>query len=480
MSFQNKLFRNNLKVAIIPIISFAMIILIFLGLYRHTFYSDLSGARTVSDDAKKIIQVYNQTKVDDFNRSDFNFTNYANIFSSIGYSIAVIKDDEFIFSNLRSQDKEAIADYTLSNLKELINIPFVTTHDNKNLVMIHKQEQFTDYHIVALSNRNHFRNFAANNYFFCALLLLLLIFIILVFIICKKYSKRLTRQLMLPIEQLGEGAKRIQEGNLDIQLEYNNEDEFKQVFDSFNEMQLRLKQSILTSINREKTQQEMIAEISHDLKTPLTAIKGYVKGIEDGIANTPEKQAHYFRKIRSKTDNMIYLIDEILMFSRLDRNKIMFHVMPTSIDTYLKEVTYAFQEEYYSSNLTIEFIPDATNAIVNLDTVQFNRVLENILENSRKYSGREHTLVVIRTALINDSVIITLQDNGNGIEEDKLSHIFETFYRGDDTRNQAINGSGLGLAISRQIIEQLNGTITAKNADGLCINITLNCIKQGD
>ncbi len=462
----------NLKVAIIPMITFVFMILFLLGLFRHAFYNSLSTSDLTDSDMDKVISLMEQTNLADIANSTVDYSSYDATFDTLGFSVAIFKDNQLLHTNFHGETSY-LSSYIKTDIAKLQDTPVVTTLNRKRQILLHRSLGESDYYIIVRSTSTKLSSLLGTDAFFYTFVFFLILLIFFIFKLCQKYSKRLTKQLMLPIKQLGEGAKRIQEGNLDVNLDYTTKDEFEPVFDSFNEMQTRLKESILLRIDREKEQQEMIAEISHDLKTPLTSIKGYVKGLEDGVASTPEKQAHYLMKIRKKTDDMSHLIDEILIYSRLTRNKIAFNSTNVTIDTYLQEVLAIMQEDNDEQLLSIEFKPNAPSSIVRLDPLQFNRVLDNIIENSKKYACKEHTIVTVSTRKRGNSVEITIKDNGYGVANDKLSHIFDTFYRADDSRNQSTNGTGLGLAITKHIIEKLSGSITAKNNDGLCIIITL-------
>lgn len=478
MSFRNKLFYTNLKVAILPIVFFVVIIIGLFSVYRHYYHTDFSNSRLTDETTLQLMEQLKETNPALFIQPDFDYKNYEDSFLKYGFTITVLKDSTVLYEGSGVKDTSSFEEFIRNIPAKLNNTPILIENNHRLLFLMRKDTLDGSYLVLAISKHSRMmEKLMDNNLFYLILLSLLVALAILICWICSRYSRHLTKQLMLPILKLGEGANRIQQGNLDLPLEYDAMDEFQPVFDSFNNMQTRLKESILLALDHEKKQQKMVAEISHDLKTPLTAIKGYVKGLEDGIANTPQKQEHYLRKIRTKTDDMTHLIDESLMFSKLERGKIVFHTASVLIDSYLLDVLAALQEDYQEQALDLTICPNTPNVSVLIDSLQFNRVLENIIENSLKYSNQATTKVTVTTRQEQDHVVIVIKDQGPGVDEDKLLHIFETFYRADDSRNNPTSGSGLGLAISSHIIKQLSGTISAYNAEGLAIQITLPIVK---
>ncbi len=482
MSFKNKLFKTNIKVAFVPILFFFILIVVILGIYRHLFLNEALQNDYASEELQttvKIIRNFDYVALNQSSDQASYIEKTRKELDNAGFSFGILNDNDYIFNNLDHNEATYLYEYTKQNLTAVTDVPIIASFNDKHLVFYHTQRDNHNFYVVALSDHHHMGgSLLENNVVFFLILLMILLVCIFILMLCRRYSKRMVQQLMVPILELGKGAKQIQDGNLEVQLNYDVNDEFKPVFDSFNEMQTRLKESILLSLEREQKQQEMVAEISHDLKTPLTSIKGYVKGLEDGVANTPEKQTHYMQKIDKKVDSMTALIDEILMYSRLERNRITFTIVPMDIDSYLQEVLIALQEEYSEDRLTLHFTPGASHTLINLDTLQFNRVINNLIGNSLKYSGKQQTTVNITTALKDDTVTITFQDNGKGIEEDKLVHIFEPFYRADDARKNPTDGSGLGLAIVHHVISQLSGTISAASDNGFCITMTFPQAKE--
>ncbi len=293
--------------------------------------------------------------------------------------------------------------------------------------------------------------------------LILLIIIILVFISTNSFlTYMVLRSITRPINYLQKAAIKIKKGDLDTITEYKNTDEFSEVFNTFNEMRIRLKESIDTQIKSEENRKELVSNISHDLRTPMTIIKGYVEGIRDGVANSPEKLRRYLQIIYSKTLIMDNLIDELFLFSKLDLNKINFNIVEIELVHTLK----IFSEEFsLERDVHVNFKDGGyTSLKVLSDKVHLNRIITNLMENAVKYRGERPLEINVLFEVSDSTVTVEIADNGMGMDEEVLSHMFERFYRGESSRNQS--GSGLGLAIVKGILKGLNGNIWAKSEIG--------------
>lgn len=278
-----------------------------------------------------------------------------------------------------------------------------------------------------------------------------------------------------PLEVLSDGVHQIRDGNLDHRINYDAEDEFKPICEDFNEMAVRLSDMVNARQKDETNRRELIAGISHDLRTPLTSIKAYLEGLEKGVASTPETQKRYLDTIKSKTNDLEYIINQLFTFSKLDVGDFPFHPEVIDIGQELDGFVACHEKEYDEKGLKLLLIQNVENVCVKIDVVQFRNVIYNILENSVKYKGAEHVETKITCREDRDNVIIILMDNGPGVLKEALTKMFDVFYRSDESRNDPSKGSGLGLAISKRIIERLGGTIKADNIpeSGLAIEISL-------
>lgn len=292
------------------------------------------------------------------------------------------------------------------------------------------------------------------------------IIFILFFVLMNVFvSYQLSRGILSPINQLRKAATEISGGNLDFPIGEEGDQEIQELCRDLELMRLKLKDSIHTQLKYEENRKMLISSISHDLKTPVTSIKGYVEGIMDGIAKTPEKQERYLTTIYTKAQLLDDMIEDLLLYAKLDLNQLPFDFERTNIAEYLQDFVRENEPECTKNGIQFFLQTELSQEfIIQLDRARFRRVLTNILDNSRKYmwadelkkKGRIHLLL----RETHSSIIIELQDNGSGIPEKDLPHIFDRFYRSDTSRGE-IKGSGLGLAIAKQIVEGHNGRIWA-------------------
>jgi signal transduction histidine kinase len=279
-----------------------------------------------------------------------------------------------------------------------------------------------------------------------------------------------SRSIIRPLKQLEAAAQQIKDGDLSRQVVATTKGEIGQLSVAFEEMRLRLKTSIDQSLQYEENRKMLLSHISHDLKTPISAIKGYVEGIMDGIANTEEKRKRYMETIYRKASDMDQLIDELFLFSKLDLQTVAFDFKDVDIGRYLQHVMEEQRFDLDKSGIELHYTPpEHGTVIVAADPDKLSRVFTNILNNSVKYMGQLADLsrkeIRIKAEERGRYAFIEIEDSGPGIEREALPHIFERFYRAEQSRNSETGGSGLGLAIVKQIVEGHGGSVWAENAE---------------
>ena len=277
------------------------------------------------------------------------------------------------------------------------------------------------------------------------------------------------RAIIDPIRKLEKAAQEIRDGNLDFEIEVKGNDEISELCQSFEQMREQLKQSSEERVLNEKENRELISNISHDLKTPITAIKGYVEGIMDGVADTPEKMEKYVRTIYNKTNEMDLLINELTIYSKIDTNRIPYNFSKINVAEYFEDCVEEIGMDLDSKGIGLSYINYAEDDIVVImDPEQIRRVIHNIISNSVKYLDKQNGFINIRVRDVGDFVQFEFEDNGRGIAAKDLPYIFERFYRAEKSRNSATGGSGIGLSIVKKIIEDHGGKIwaTSKESSG--------------
>ena len=276
------------------------------------------------------------------------------------------------------------------------------------------------------------------------------------------------RSIAVPLVKLKKATKNIKEGNLDFVLEVEGNDEFSQLCQDFEEMRLRLKESQEEKLQYDKESKELISNISHDLKTPITAIKGYVEGIQDGVASSPEKLSKYIRTIYNKANDMDRLIDELTFYSKIDTNKIPYNFSKINVAEYFGDCVEEVGLDMETRGIELGYFNYVDEDVVVIaDAEQMKRVINNIIGNSLKYLDKKKGILNIRIKDDGDFIQVIIEDNGKGIAAKDLPYIFDRFYRTDSSRNSSKGGSGIGLSIVKKIIEDHGGRIWATSKEGI-------------
>ncbi len=275
------------------------------------------------------------------------------------------------------------------------------------------------------------------------------------------------RSVAKPIQKLSEGMHQIAEGNLDYSVATTGTDEISELCNNFDVMRRALKETMETKVKYDHDNRELISNISHDLKTPITSIKGYVEGIMDGVADTPEKMDRYIKTIYNKTNEMDRLINELTLYSKIDTNRIPYNFHRLDVSDFFNDCVEEIGLDLESKRVHLSYsnyIERGTQVIG--DPEQLRRVINNIINNSVKYMDKPERAIDICVCDNNDSIQVEIEDNGKGIAAKDLPNIFDRFFRTDASRNSAQGGSGIGLSIVKKIIEDHGGYIWATSNEG--------------
>ena len=276
------------------------------------------------------------------------------------------------------------------------------------------------------------------------------------------------RSIAVPLVKLKKATKNIKEGNLDFVLEVEGNDEFSQLCQDFEEMRKRLKESTEEKILMDKENKELISNISHDLKTPITAMKGYVEGIMDGVADTPEKMDRYVRTIYNKTNEMDHLINELTFYSKIDTNRIPYTFSKLNVEDYFSDCAEELGLEMETRGIELVYANYVEKGVqVIADGEQIRRVIHNIVSNAIKYMEKPRGIIQLRVKDVGDFIQVEIEDNGKGIAAKDLPYIFDRFYRTDVSRNSSKGGSGIGLSIVKKIMEDHGGKVWATSRLGI-------------
>ncbi len=295
------------------------------------------------------------------------------------------------------------------------------------------------------------------------IILIILILILTAFIL----TGWISYSIVHPLKELKVAANKIKEGNLDFTITGDERDEIGQLRIAFEDMRRRLQESAEAELAYDAESKELISNISHDLKTPITAIKGYVEGIRDGVADTPEKMERYIGTIYNKANDMDRLIDELTFYSRIDSNRIPYNFAKINVTSYFEDCAEELSMELSAKNVEFNYSNYCDASIVVIaDSEQIRRVINNIVSNSIKYFDKPKGKIHMRILDVGDFIQVEIEDNGKGIAQKDLPYIFDRFYRTDSSRNSSKGGSGIGLSIVRKILEEHGGKVWATSREG--------------
>ena len=288
-------------------------------------------------------------------------------------------------------------------------------------------------------------------------------------------TRSIFRHISQPLDTLTAGVARIRDGDLDAPIAYGEPDEFKSACDAVDEMAARLKASLEQQQLAQQKKQELIAGMSHDLKSPLTSIRAYTEALLDGVAKDDAAKRRYLQTIHTKETEIEAMVNRLLAFAKMDVSEYPVHLEPLALRPIMQELTGEWDAE--GTEIQTD-IPADLHVVA--DRELLNRITANLLSNSRKYSGQESVRITVSARRSADTAEICFADNGHGVPAEQLPRLFDAFYRGDAARTAPGEGSGLGLAVVKKAAEEMGGSVRAENGEdsGLKIMFTLPLAKE--
>ena len=489
MTIREKIKLSNIMMVLIPILFTAIVTMVFLhtslGSYWYTLEAMYSDENSIQF-AQSMIYTYQQELWEnnwaqgvhtdmggEIKQSD-EMCHLENKLSGMGYRFMITKNEKVIYSNLTEEDRQAarsVAGDAIDTAKtltasrdEVSVIKNTFYHGEKTFCITAIHPQRTDQGMV-----NYLKNYILKYVYF-----IIVFFVILTVFVNGILSWWISKSILKPLRQLSMGAKEIREGNLDTKMKSGNRDEFGEVCKDFEDMRVYLKQSVEQRLKDEQRRRELITGISHDLRTPLTSISGYLAGLMEGIADTPQKQMRYFQAMKRRTGNLVSLVDSLSEYSRLDHD-FQYQLEMTDFREFVACYLETCAHEAEHLQVEVEFSFGNGRYLLQIDREEWKRVFDNLFTNTIKYRTleRSHIQISLTHTIENTHIVLIFQDDGPGVPEESLGKLFDSFYRVDDSRNQSEKGSGIGLAVVREIILGHGGTVRAENRNGLAIIIHL-------
>ncbi|MFC5700199.1 sensor histidine kinase [Cohnella faecalis] len=270
------------------------------------------------------------------------------------------------------------------------------------------------------------------------------------------------RFLLNPLEKLGLAARRISAGDRDIRLPKSGIAEIAEVSDAFNLMVDGLREANLKQRASEEERRFVIAAIAHDLRTPLFSLRGYLDGLEQGIAQSPEKMAKYVAVCKEKSAQLDRLVEDLFTIAKLDYAENELNDRSFDFKLVLSEAIETLRPTARQKQVSIIANLPTQDCFVNGDSHLLERAIENLLDNAVRHAPNQGKILV---QCRQDGPVVTfaVQDSGPGFNDEELQRAFDPLYRGEQSRNRSTGGAGLGLTISQRIIRRHGGELTIAN-----------------
>ncbi|MDR1628837.1 MAG: HAMP domain-containing histidine kinase [Oscillospiraceae bacterium] len=483
MNLRKQNFKMNVQMLIVSVVAITFLINFYSTAYSYIVEPYLSSQSLSKIPTETILLMLDECDVARLHEADYQ-KELQDEFVKLGYTLIAAKDSELIIG---SPDDGIVSVMQQLKADGGGRHDFSMIFETSSLKAVSKVKgaEGSTYLLTAIQLSPNFlisfeidyRNPTSVVYIFFIIEVFLLICAVL--LAGMYFSRRNNSIVLKPLRLLRNAASKVHRGNYDARIEYEGISEFEEVCSAFNEMQAEIKANITQMESYEKGRTEMIAGISHDLRTPLTSIKGYIKGIKDGVANTPEKQQKYIDTIYEQSEKMSRLLDRLFMLSNLETKSVPFTFENIKIKPHMEKFYEYVADDMEHAGGSVTFASDCSDdAEIRADTVQINRVFDNLVANSRLYSGVPDPVIALSLKETENEIIIEFHDNGRGVPEENLSKLFDSFYRSDDARQS--HGNGLGLTIAKQIVERHGGAISATNSGGLLITIRLPKLPRGE
>ncbi|MFZ5988810.1 MAG: ATP-binding protein [Bacillota bacterium] len=484
MSIRIKLLLSNILMLAIPFVSSMVLAVILIGTgFERVDIDPHKPGFTFNRMAKDMLREFVAITNDALNNPDMlkdkkYLQDFENKLKPLNSGLALVIENEVYFLT----EKMDMVEFEKFHAKVE-----KTRNTDRRVMDLHKEGVEYFYHNFRLSDGKNstlyifvdispiskfFRRFVSEFTFYFVLIVLLTNGLLTFFV---------SQSIIKPLKKLKFGAEQIKDGNLAFVIDEKSKDEVGEVCRAFEEMRQRLKEAIVKQLKYDEERNEFIASITHDLKTPITSIKGHIEGLKDGVADTQEKKEKYIDIMYKKITDMDRLINDLTFYSNQTLNKVPFNFSRVNLKIFIEDIIDEYQLELEKMGILIESSYNLEpNVMIKADVEKFKRVVANIIDNSIKYMNKEKGIIRIDVNDRNNKIVIGIHDNGNGIKKEFLPYIFDMFYRADPSRNSSISGSGLGLAIAKQIINEHGGQIWAESEPGKGTSIYIELEKKGE
>lgn len=456
----NRWFFNNLIIVIALIV--ASVILISL-LYRRSLYASIK--QVLIGRSEEIYSSF-QTKNDtEYSTEDFEYIgrSYIQNFSDKSrMEVMIISTEGKVLlssSGFAPDNSEAIPDFDLALTSSKDYAYFEGIDDSQKIISVTRLIHSSSGKLIGAVRYVVSTEGADKSV--RRLIGILLLAGLLIIALITLMGLYFIRSIVVPIKKITASAKTIADGDFDVRIEKERNDEIGKLTDTINEMAAELGTT-------EKLKNDFISSISHELRTPLTAITGWAQTL-DGSTNSPETMKRGMNIIVKESERLTGLVDELLDFSRLETGRMKLILQKTDIIAELDEVYFMFTERAKNEGKRLSFSDEGYITPVICDANRMRQVFINIIDNAIKYSEEGDSIIVSAFERGNNAVV-TVRDTGIGIPEEHLPNVKKKFYKA----NLQIKGSGIGLAVADEIVNLHGGSLTVRSKEGEGTEVTIS------
>lgn len=293
-------------------------------------------------------------------------------------------------------------------------------------------------------------------------------------ILSASFGYLLAANMTQSLDRLREGTHKLADGDFSARVSLTEMDELADVALAFNKMADELQRSFARQKELEQARRDLIAAVSHDLRTPLTSIRAMIEALADGVVTDPDTVQRYYTTIRSQIGNLSGLIDDLFELSQLDTEQTQLHLEPVNMNDLLSDVVETMQAQARAKGVSLKGVFSQDLPIVKAELDKIQRVLYNLVQNAVRHTPAGGS-ISLATKQVPDGLQVEVTDTGEGISPEDLPHVFDQFFRGEKSRSRETGGSGLGLSIAKRIIEAHHGRIWVESqvGQGTCFSFVL-------
>jgi two-component system phosphate regulon sensor histidine kinase PhoR len=282
----------------------------------------------------------------------------------------------------------------------------------------------------------------------------------------------ISRSITLPIRQVKETARQIAKGDFSRRVRIKSKGELGELAESLNTMADELQQKMENLKRLDRVRTDFVANVSHELKTPLTLIKGYVETLQSKAIDDKEKAARFISIIKEHSDRLGYMIDDLLSLSELELSKDCVNRSKLDLKEIIDEISLGFGQALAEKKQSLTMSTKGDDFSIQADRNKIEQVFVNLIDNSIKYT-KESGQIEVMLHEQSQTVCVTVQDNGIGIPKEHRDRVFERFYRVDKARSRELGGTGLGLSIVKHIVLAHNGKIAIESEPNKGTNVSV-------